>query len=174
MRLPHALLWSALTAVPCFATAGLAEWEIKTPGGNLISHVDPHIATHGTCLRSDKLETIYVSRLEWWRYYRGAVAGKAERGFFLFDEANRAVRFFETREALAGTIRERRLGASTSAQLTAADGWYRAWGPFFLKTCQELDANGPRFQGLDEAAKAGMRSMCADIGKRAPAAPRPR
>ena len=44
MRSLRAILLTALAIVPCFATAGLAEWEIKRPGGNLISHVDPFIA----------------------------------------------------------------------------------------------------------------------------------
>lgn len=175
MRILRVLLLSALAIVRCFATAGLAEWEITTPGGNLISRIDPFIAAHGTCLRNgSRPEAIYVSHLEWWRYYRGAVAGKAKLGLFLFDEANRAVRLFETPEALAAAIRERRLGSPTSAQLTARDGWYQVWAPIFESRCRQLASNGPEFQGTDEAAKAGIRSLCDDMKKHAPAAPRPR
>ena len=171
--MPLALLLSALAAARCFATAGLAEWEIKTPGGNLISAVDPFITAHGTCLRSIQPDAIYVSQLEWWRYYRGAVAGKAKLGFFLFSETNRTVRLFVTREALSAAIRERRLGAPASAQMTPNDGWYQVWAPVFERRCQQLANNGPEFQDLDEAAKAGARALCEDMRKHAPAASRP-
>src|SRR2546427_2160909 len=33
------------------ATAGLAEWEVATPGGHRISHIDPLKEHYGTCLR---------------------------------------------------------------------------------------------------------------------------
>lgn len=166
VRMPRTVLLSALAAVRCFATAGFAEWEIKTPGGNLISRVDPFIATHGTCLRHDgQPEAIYVSHLEWWRYYRGAVTGQAKLGLFLFDEINRTVRYFETREALAAAVRQRRLGAPTSAPLTPKDGWNQVWAPVFERRCRQLANNGPEFQDLDEAAKAGARLLCEEIRK---------
>jgi hypothetical protein len=161
MRLLATLLLASLPPAPAFATAGLAEWEIKTPGGNLISHVDPYIASHGTCLRAGaNPETVYVARLEWWRTYRGAVAGKARQGFFLFEETRHAVRFFPAAEGLNAAIRQQRLGAPTSPQLTPADGWKQAWGPFFTETCRQFETGGPRFQGLDEASRAGVRQLC--------------
>ena len=68
------LALSLLTAGIAFATVGLAEWEITTPGGHRISHVDPLKARHGTCLRradrqpgliEQRAEDIFVTHLEW-------------------------------------------------------------------------------------------------------------
>src|SRR5207245_9802652 len=109
MRSLRAILLTALTIVPCFATAGLAEWEIKTPGGNLISHVDPFVAANGTCLRSARPEAIYVAHLDWWRYYRNAVVGKAQKGFFILDETSHTVSLFLSKPVLNWAIAERHL-----------------------------------------------------------------
>ena len=161
----RAILLTALAIVPCFATAGLAEWEIKTPGGNLISHVDPFIAANGTCLRSVRPETIYVAHLEWWRYHRNAVVGKAKKGFFILDETSHAVSFFLSEAELNGAIAERQLGAPMTSQITPDDGWRQVWGPRLLDSCKQLMIDGPRFQGVDESTKAGIRSICQQISK---------
>src|SRR5207302_2138003 len=104
MRSLRAILLTALAIVPCFATAGLAEWEIKTPGGNLISHVDPFIAANGTCLRSARPEAIYVAHLDWWRYYRNAVVGKAKNEKPLLCVANHGVSIVMSKAELYGAI----------------------------------------------------------------------
>jgi hypothetical protein len=165
MRALRAILLTALAIVPSFATAGFAEWEIKTPGGNLISHVDPFIATNGTCLRSSRAETIYAARLEWWRYYRNAVVGKARKGFFILDETSHAVSFFVSEAELNGAIADRKLGTPTALQMTPDDGWRQFWGPLLLDSCKQLMIDGPRFQGVDEATKAGIKSICQQITK---------
>ncbi len=68
------------------ATPGFAEWEITTPGGHLISHIDPLKSRYGTCLRKpdatpglvyDRPEDVYVAHIEWWAYHRDHVSGKA-------------------------------------------------------------------------------------------------
>src|SRR6266404_1645283 len=100
MRSLRAILLTALAIAPCFATAGLAEWEIKTPGGNLISHVDPFIAANGTCLRSARPEAIYVAHLDWCRYYRNAVVGKQRRGFSFSTKQAIAVSFLVSKAEL--------------------------------------------------------------------------
>jgi len=161
----RAILLAALAIVPCFATAGFAEWEIKTPGGNLISHVDPFIAANGTCLRSARPEKIYVAHLEWWRYYRNAVVGKAKKGFFILNETSHAVSFLVSEAELNGAIAERQLGTPTAPQMTRDDGWRQVWGPRFLESCKQLMIDGPQFQGVDEATKAGIKSVCEQIGK---------
>ena len=165
MRSLRAILLTALAIVPCFATAGLAEWEIKTPGGNLISHVDPFIAANGTCLRSARPEAIYVAHLDWWRYYRNAVVGKAKKGFFILDETSHAVSFFVSKAELNGAIAERQLGTPTAPQMTPDDGWRQVWGPLLLESCKQLMIDGPRFQGVDEATKAAIKSLCQQINK---------
>ncbi len=78
----RAIFLTAVAIVPCFATAGLAEWEIKTPGGNLISHVDPFIAANGTCLRSARPEAIYIAHLDWWRYLSERRGRQSKEGVF--------------------------------------------------------------------------------------------
>jgi hypothetical protein len=161
----RAIFLTALAIVPCFATAGFAEWEIKTPGSNLISHVDPFIAANGTCLRSARPETIYVAHLDWWRYYRNAVVGKAKKGFFILDETSHAVSFFVSKAELNGAIAERQLGTPTAPQMTPDDGWRQVWGPLLLDSCKQLMIDGPRFQGVDEATKAAIKSVCQQINK---------
>jgi hypothetical protein len=168
MQVLRAMLLIALAVAHAFATAGFAEWEIKTPGGNLISHVDPYIAANGTCLRGARPEAIYVAHLEWWRYYRNAVVGKAKSGFFIFGETSRAVSFFASAAELDRAILERRLGIPAAAQMTPSDGWRQVWAPLLLESCQQLANGGPRFQGVDEATKASMKSLCQEISKGPP------
>ena len=164
MRVFHAILLAALAIVPCFATAGLAEWEIKTPGGNLISHVDPFIAANGTCLRSALPETIYVAHLDWWRYYRNALVGKAKNGFFIFNETSHAVSFFASEADLNRAIAERRLGTPTADRMTPADGWRQVWEPLLVERCRQLmSGNNAEFQAADDAAKAAMQSFCQQV-----------
>jgi hypothetical protein len=165
MLVLRAILLTALASVPCFATAGLAEWEIKTPGGNLISHVDPFIGANGTCLRGVRPEKIYVAHLEWWRYYRNAVVGKAKKGFFILNETSHAVSFLVSEAELNGAIAERQLGAPTAPQMTLDDGWRQVWEPLLLDRCKQLMIDGPQFQGVDEATKAAIKSVCQQISK---------
>src|SRR5437667_9360012 len=93
----------ALAAGSAFAAVGLAEWEITTPGGNRISHIDPLKERYGTCLRradqrpglvSTDPAAIYVDHLEWWTYYTGFVVGRGSTGFLSFDAATAAVDAF--------------------------------------------------------------------------------
>ena len=151
----RAILLTALTMVACFATAGLAEWEIKTPGGNLISHVDPFIAANGTCLRSARPEMIYVAHLEWWRYYRNAVVGKAKKGFFILDEISHAVSFLVSEAGLNGAIAERQLGTPTAPQMTPDDGWRQVWGPALTRQLQAADDRWPSISRSGRGHQSG-------------------
>ena len=168
MQALGAMLLTALSIAPAFATAGLAEWEIKTPGANLISHVDPYIAANGTCLRGTRPEAIYVAHLEWWRYYQNVVIGKAKKGFFIFGEISHAVSFFASESDLNGAIVHRQIGSPIAAQMTPSDGWRQVWGPLLLESCKQLANGGPRFQDVDEATKASVKSLCQEISKGAP------
>src|SRR5436189_6279484 len=98
-------------------TAGFAEWDLKTPGTNVICHSDPFIEKYGTCLRpADKTpgviadQTAYVAQIEWWQYFKGHVVGRAQKGFFVFNESTRAVKYFDAEEKLQGEMKKR--GAS--------------------------------------------------------------
>ncbi len=164
----RSILLTALAIVPCFATAGLAEWEIKTPGGNLISHVDPLITANGTCLRSARPESIYVAHLDWWRYYRNAVVGKAKNGFFIFVETSHSVSFFVSLADLDRAILERQLGTPTSPQMTPDDGWRQVWGPLLLERCKQVMTESPRGPRVDEATKSRIQALCQEISKGEP------
>ena len=160
----RALSLIALGTVAAFATAGFAEWEITTPGGNLISSVDPLVSTHGTCLRSARPEAIYLDYLGWWRYYRNAITGKARKGFFIFKETSHAVSFFASEAELDRAIVERRLGAPAAARMTPDDGWRQVWTPFLTERCRLLTTpNNAEYQAADGATKAGMRAFCEQV-----------
>src|SRR6266481_6839586 len=103
--------------------------------------------------------------LDWWRYYRNAVVGKAKKGFFILDETSHAVSFFVSKAELNGAIAERQLGTPTAPQMNPDDGWRQVWGPLLLDSCKQLMIDGPRFQGVDEATKAGIKSVCQQISK---------
>jgi len=166
---------SLLGAVrPSFATAGLAEWEITTPGGHLISHIDPLKTRHGICLRKpdetpgliqEQTERILVSDMEWWIYYAGAVAGRGREGHFLLDERRETVELFATEEALVHAIAARHLGAPLSKRLTGADGWNEAWLPVYRERCRQLTAGAPELADLPPESRKRLERFCADLPK---------
>ncbi len=163
----HAILLLALAEASLLATAGLAEWEIRTPGGALISYVDTFLAKHGVCLRTARPETIHMSHVEWWIPHRNALAGKARKGFFLFDETSRSALLFATEQELNRAVSERRLGPPSGARMTPADGWRQVWEPVFAQRCQQLNLpDNPELQAADQATKAQMRSFCEQFQKR--------
>ena len=93
------------------------------------------------------------------------MVGKAKKGFFILDETSHAVSFFLSEAELNGAIAERQLRTPTAPQMTPDDGWRQVWGPLLLDSCKQLMIDGPRFQGLDEGAKAGIRSICQQVSK---------
>jgi hypothetical protein len=130
---------------PGMATVGMAEWDLKTPGTNVVCHADPFIAQHGTCLRpTDKKrgvttdETVYVSRIEWWQYFKGHVVGKAQRGFFVFNETSKAVGYFDTEAGLQARLKQLHLDQPLTRRLTPADGWQLVWAPVMRQGLERL------------------------------------
>jgi hypothetical protein len=126
------------------ATAGLAEWEVYTPGGHVVSHSDVFKDRYGTCLRSDVQgdpgkATIFASRIERWRYHPGIVAGQDERGYFLFDERTERVERAASESDLLGLLRARGVADVESGWFTPDDGWQEAWFPFMVwRPCKVL------------------------------------
>ena len=127
------------------ATAGMAEWDLYTPGSNVVCHSDPFIAQHGTCLRpADKTpgviadQTVFVARIEWWQYFPGYVVGKAQKGFFVFNEASKAVVWCDTEEALTGRLKTLALGQPLTRRLTPGDGWQLTWAPAMRQGLERL------------------------------------
>ena len=159
-----------LRSAPGEATAGLAEWRIKTPGGNLIAHEDPYLEQHATCLmepgQAGGEPRILVSHLEWWQYHRGHVAGKSRDGYFLFNEAAREIIRFATQKDLTREIRRRRLGDAESKRLEPADGWSLAWAPLFAERCAKLKRNDPEFTSLSRDQREAMLKLCEQVGKK--------
>lgn len=161
-----AIYLSTHTAV--MATAGLAEWEIRTPGGNLISSIDPLKSSYGICLRkadqtqgliSTNPADIYVSHLEWWNYYKGYVAGKGKQ-YFLFNEKTRKAQFFATEPQMLQTINVRGLGTPISKRLTAQDGWNQTWSGIYRENCKRMLNGSPEFTQQPLQVQERMRSLC--------------
>lgn len=127
------------------AGVGMAEWDLKTPGTNVVCHTDPFIAQHGTCLRPAEKkpgviadETVYVSRIEWWQYFKGHVIGKAQRGFFVFNETSKAVGYVDTEAGLQARLQQLRLDQPLTRRLTSADGWQLVWAPVMRQGFERL------------------------------------
>ncbi len=144
------------------ATAGLAEWEVRTPGTNVVCHSDPFISTHGTCLRppDDKpgvatTETVYVSHIEWWQYFKGFVVGKAKKGFFVFDEASDKVTHHETEALWQARLKELSLDTPMTRRILPADGWKLSWGPV-LRSQMEQRRKSDAYKAMSDAEKAAM------------------
>ena len=159
-----------LTAGVAFAAVGLAEWEITTPGGHRISHIDPLKASQGTCLRradrqpgiiEQRADDIFVSHLEWWMYYSGVVVGQARDGFFLFDEAGASVERVPTEARLRERIAQRHLGQPQSKRMTPEDGWNEAWMPLLRQRCAALTAGGADVG--DASAREAITKYCAKL-----------
>ena len=155
-----------------FATAGLAEWEITTPGGNQISHIDPLKERYGTCLRQaddhpgviiEDPRRIYVDHLEWWQYYPRHVVGQGSRGFFIFDESSRSVDYFKTEQDLTREIGNRHLADPISERHTPVDGWNDAWMPAIRERCAQIGKQGAPDAGLSDAAKEALRRYCDQV-----------
>ena len=158
--LSRRFVWICLAiAIGCFytdsayATAGLAEWEITTPGGNSIAHIDPYIQEHGTCLLANG--GVVVSRLEWWNYYNGYVAGQTDTGFFLFNERTKQAQTFAKESELNIAVSALKLGNSTSKRLTAQDGWNQKWNAALRASCNPTAEFDKGIETLSEP----MRSM---------------
>ena len=169
MSLATAAIFALRPGPPAFATAGLAEWEISTPGGNLISHIDPLKDRYGTCLRKadaqpgvvlDDPARVYADQLEWWQYYPGYVAGKARRGLFIFEESSRAVRYFKNERDLADELTRRKVGKPSSQRKTPADGWNEAWLPVIRARCAQLTKDASSTGDTSEAAREAIRKYC--------------
>ncbi|MEE3715800.1 hypothetical protein V2H45_03455 [Tumidithrix elongata RA019] len=93
--------------MPAWATIGLAEWSISTPGGNTIGNNDTLPPKVGTAIyRGDR---VYVDRLGNYGFYDGVIIGETDRKFFLFDESTKAVTKFSTKEQLCADVRAKGL-----------------------------------------------------------------
>ena len=162
-----------LCAAPAVhATAGLAEWEVATPGGHRISHIDPLKEHYGTCLRradaqpgviSNTPSEIYVDHLEWWRYYPGHVVGKAAKGFFVFQEATERVDYFTTEGGLSKALAGRKLGKPSSERRTPADGWNEAWLPVLRARCKEVQGTMNSDSAVPETVRKQMNEYCRQL-----------
>jgi len=165
----------ALAAGRAFATVGLAEWEVATPGGHRISHIDPLKERHGTCLRradqrpgliSNDPADVFVDHVEWWTYYSGFVIGQARNGFFVFDEATAAVDHFTTEQELQQQIARRKLGTPLSTRNTAQDGWNETWFPVLRERCATMTGDNVGAAGMSQSVREAMASYCRRLGPR--------
>jgi hypothetical protein len=123
-----AALTALLLASPGLATIGMTEWQIVTPGGNRIAHLDPWKENYGTCLiggRGDDTQSaeaaeVLIAHIRWWQYYRTYVIGETDSGYFLFDEVSRFVSWYDSVEAARTHARQRSGGGPLSEPMTPA------------------------------------------------------
>jgi hypothetical protein len=99
-----------------WATAGFAEWEISTPGGNKIGNNDGLPAEvkgaaiyNGEIHPNDNSSRIYVDLVGKYGFYDGAIIGETHNQFFLFDESTKAVTKFSTKAALCSDVKAKDL-----------------------------------------------------------------
>ena len=152
---------------PAAARAGFAEWEVTTPGGHLVSHADPWVEQHGTCLRRRDLGSdpgILVDQVEWWQYYPDHVAGKSQNDYFLLHEPTHALSRHATEGALAAALRQRGVGAATSVRFTPADGWRLTWRPVLESRCRQLQTGGSSGAALSPSEAQAVRDLCRQLG----------
>lgn len=152
---------------PAGARVGLAEWEVETPGGHLVSHADPWVEQHGTCLRQRSAGNdpgILVDHVEWWQYYPGHVAGKAQSGYFLLHEPTHALSRHASEATLEAALRQQGVGAAVSTRLTPADGWRQAWRPVLESRCRQLQTGGSSAGGLSPSEAQAVRDLCRQLG----------
>ena len=143
------------------ATIGLAEWSVSTPGAHLVCSQDPFKAEHGVCLRtSDKsgqgeVGRVWVSKIQWWQYYKGAVAGECARGHFLFEEKSHQLSYVPTEVALKSLIKGLPAPKPLTRRITPEDGWKLANGPF-LRALIEQRRRSPEFKQLSKAQQSAL------------------
>lgn len=168
-RLSIFLLVTAVSALfhapPCHARSGLAEWEIETPGKNRLADSDRFSEQHGVCLyqpaKADEVldeKAILVSHIQWWRYYKDHVVGKAKKGFFLADERSKKVDYLTDEAGLEESVKKRNLGEPISKRLVPQDGWNMGVGAvmkqLYEKRIKELESGEGSAQDLSEADRA--------------------
>lgn len=158
------LLGFLLFASYCQATAGLAEWEIKTPGGNTLASIDPWKATQGTIFKGAGQNEPAVGNIEWWQYYPGSVAGLANKKFFLVNEGSFQVQWFEKESDLTNALHgQQPIGGRQNSE----DGYRQAWAPLYEERCKTI--NDADFNAIPQAerelAKAELKRICDGLKK---------
>ena len=157
-----------LLGPPAAARVGLAEWEVETPGGHLVSYADPWAEQYGTSLRlrsaAGNDPGILVDHVEWWQYYADHVAGKARDGYFLLHEPTHTVSRHASEAALEAALRQRGVGAAVSTRLTPADGWRQTWQPVLESRCRQLQTAGPPAGGPSPSETQAIRGLCRQLG----------
>ena len=87
--------------LPSWGTAGFAEWQDSTPGGNLIGNMDGPGA-RGVYLSSKG--GVYLDRIVDYGFYDGIVVGISKstgtEKYFLFHEDTKKIEFFTTKQSL--------------------------------------------------------------------------
>jgi hypothetical protein len=100
-----------LTAPRASPTAGLGEWEMRSPGGHFIVNSD--VYEHKPVLRTPEGEVVLTRVTQAAAYLDQDglcyLAGHSDRGWFLYKEADRRPTFYLTREHLTEAIQEGKL-----------------------------------------------------------------
>lgn len=148
-------LYLFFSSNPVSGTIGLAEWHLKTPGGNKIAHADPWKEKHGTCLITyGHPDKIYVSNIDWWQYFNDYIIGKTQNSFFLFKESEKTTAFVANETSLHAQARELNIGSPISIKMTPQDGWNMVWD-FGLAYQMK---NGKEYESLSDDQKELIRN----------------
>jgi len=130
---------------PVQGRVGMAEWEVYTPGGHLISDTDVQDPEQVPCLRTDAQSDagqteILVPRLKRWRYYADHIVGESEAGRFVFTESTRKLTWPNSESGFATALED--LGPPLGPWMEPADGWREAWFPYMVwRPCRDRLAN---------------------------------
>ena len=133
-------------AMPLQGRAGVAEWEVYTPGGHLISDTDSQDPNLVPCLRTDikpgaSRSRILVAGLRRWRYHPDHVVGESKAGYFLMNESTGELIWPSSESEFEKALDD--LGQPESRWMTPTDGWREAWFPFVVWRPCRLLLNGP-------------------------------
>jgi hypothetical protein len=165
------------------ATAGIAEWMVKTPGGHVIALSDAWKKEHGVALGIELLKEPLVTNLRRWRYYEDAIVGQTDKDFFLLREKSGALTRHKSEEALGGAIKQQLSGAPLSDWYEPQRGWEEHWFPVLhFRKCRAQDGSiatpmSPlceRFlspKGLALQRRVTWGQLCAQRAAQPPAAP---
>ncbi len=159
-----ALLNASLPLPTAEATAGFAEWEVVTPGRNIIDGSDaidddkrPALCRGQFNPSSHRLDhdEIIIPRLRRWRYFNGIIAGESKNFYFLFTESNKEFVKFDSETELSSELERRKLAPMTD-WITPGDAWRESWFlEFVWLPCRYLMTKRPSQKEYEEMKTQG-------------------
>jgi hypothetical protein len=135
------LIGLSLVCIPqeSYAVLG-SDWNVRTPGGNIVHGGDRCDRYGGVCLTDFESRTVYVSHIRRWRYYTddaGAayVIGEREQGWFIFHEASQQTQYFSDNARWQEAQKALAFGKPETKWITPKDEAWRDYGRWFVLIC---------------------------------------